>query len=260
MRNKSTGTQQIALVVILLGLTGCKYDGTDTSTPLAPDSEARVAAAADPRAADFIALPFDPANFARGVENPYFPLAPGSTWSYRQQTQAGLETDEVVVMRQTKAILGVAVAVVHDQVFLDGVLKEDTFDWYAPDHDGNVWYFGEDTTEIVGGAPASTAGSWEAGKAGAKAGIIMLGHPEVGDTYQQENSPGVVADMARIKGLNEPVTVPAGTFAGCLKTQEWTPLEPGSRAFKFYARGVGTVLENENSNGGPVELIAFSRP
>src|SRR5262249_60735 len=154
------------------------------------------------------------------VQNPYFPLGRGTTWSYRQTTQAGLETDEVVVTRQTKTILGVAVAVVHDQVFLEGVLKEDTFDWYAPDRNGNVWYFGEDTKEIVGGVAVSTAGSWEAGKAGAKAGLIMLAHPEMGDIYQQENSPGVVADMARIKGLNESVTVAAGTFQGCLKTQE----------------------------------------
>jgi hypothetical protein len=148
---------------------------------------------------------------------------------------------------------------VHDQIFLNGTLAEDTFDWYAPDNQGNVWYFGEDTKSFEGGT-VSTEGSWEAGQNGALPGIIMLAHPKVGDTYQQENSPGVVADMARVKDLSTTVTVPYGTFTGCIKTQEWTPLETGSRAFKYYAPGIGIVVEEENKAGGPVELTGFSTP
>jgi hypothetical protein len=248
-----SNTHRMIWIVTVLVLAGCN----EGNAPLAPDT---AGAPADPNADRIIALPFDPANFTRGVQNPYFPLAIGTVWSYRQETPEGVETNVVEVTGETKLILGVTTTVIHDQVFLEGTLKEDTFDWYAPDKDGNVWYFGEDTKEIVGGVPVSTAGSWEAGKAGAKAGIIMLAHPMVGDTYQQENSPGVVADMARVKSLDETVTVPFKTFEGCLKTQEWTPLEPGNRAFKFYAPGVGTVLEAENHGGGPVELTAFSTP
>ena len=88
----------------------------------------------------------------------------------------------------------------------------------------------------------------------------MLAHPEIGDTYYQENAPGVVADQARVKSLSQTVTVPYGTFAGCIKTQEWTPLEPGNRAFKLYASGFGPVLEVPNHGGGPVELTAVSGP
>jgi hypothetical protein len=241
--------------LVLLGLFGCGKEG-DRPALLGPGVTAG-GAARDPSETR-IALPFDSTNFVGGVQNPYFPLVPGTIWTYRQETPEGVETNTVEVTHDTKVILGVTTFVVHDQVFLEGSLKEDTFDWYAPDKDGNVWYFGEDTREL--GPPVSTAGSWEAGKDGAQAGIIMLAHPEVGDTYYQENAPGVVADQARVKGLNETATTPFDTFTGCIKTQEWTPLEPGNRAFKFYASGVGTVLEVPNQGGDSVELTAFTTP
>ena len=258
MRIQPSVTCRIALIAILLGLIGCSNEGARTGlAPLGPNSQSAQAATADPNATR-IEIPFVPENFEGGVQNPYFPLVPGTILTYRQETPEGVETNTVEVTRDTKRILGVRTFVVHDQVFLEGALKEDTFDWYAPDKDGNVWYFGEDTKEL--GPPVSTAGSWEAGKNGAQAGIIMLAHPQVGDTYLQENSPSVVEDQARVKGLDETATVPYGTFTGCIKTQEWTPLEPGNRAFKFYASGFGTVLEIPNQGGGPVELTAVSRP
>jgi hypothetical protein len=258
MRVQPPGAHRMIVIFVALGLAGCGYD--EGHNALAPRTDIRSVGAPDPTTGGTIVFPFDPANFAAGVPNPFFPLTRGTHWSYRQQTPDGVETSEVDVTFDTKRILTVTTAVVHDQVFLNGELSEDTFDWYAPDNDGNVWYFGEDTKEIVGGVPVSTAGSWQAGKNGAQAGIIMLAHPMTGDTYLQENSPGVVGDMARVKSLNETVTVPLNTFSGCLKTQEFTSLEPGARAFKFYAAGVGTVLEAENHKGGPVELITFSKP
>jgi hypothetical protein len=242
----------------ILCLAGCGKDGAQPGS-LAPSTQS-AQAVSDPNATRTITLPFDSGNFTAGGENTYFPLVPGMLSVYRQDTPAGVETDTVEVTADTKGILGVTTTVVHDRLYLNGALAEDTFDWYAADHDGNVWYFGEDTKEFQEGGVVSTTGSWEAGKEGAQSGIIMLANPMVGDTYQQENSPGVVADMARVKGLDETVTVPYGTLTGCIKTQEWTPIEPGSRAFKFYAPGIGTVLEDENKNGGPVELISFSKP
>jgi len=257
------GTIQIAALSILstltvLGLMGCGTEGSRSgSAPLAPQAQTARAGTADPNATP-IAIPFDRLNFVNGVQNAYFPLIPGAVYSYRQETRDGVETNEIEVTSETKVILGVTTFVVHDRVFLEGALKEDTFDWYAPDKDGNVWYFGEDTREL--GPPVSTTGSWEAGKNGAQAGIIMLAHPMIGDTYYQENAPGVVADQARVKGLNETAATPFRTFVGCVKTQEWTPIEPGTRAFKFYAANVGPVLEVPNQGGGPVELTAFSKP
>jgi len=88
----------------------------------------------------------------------------------------------------------------------------------------------------------------------------MLAHPRVGDTYDQEIAPGVVADQGKVMDLSATVTVPYGTFTGCVKTQEWTPIEPGDRAFKIYAEGIGTVVEIPNKSAGRVELIAVQRP
>jgi hypothetical protein len=247
----------MTMALALVGATSCSRDSVQNT--LAPGTEnARLAATAS--AIQSITLPFDANNFKNGVENIYFPLAPGTKWAYRQETPEGVETNPVEVTRDSKTILGVKVTVVHDQVYLGGSLKENTFDWYAADKNGNVWYFGEDTKTIENGAVVSTEGSWEAGRNGAKAGIVMLAHPEVGDVYQQENSPGIVADMARVKALNETVVTPYGTLTDCLKTQEFTSIEPGSRAFKFYGRGIGIVMEDENKNGGPVVLTSFSMP
>lgn len=258
MRLQPSVTLRMILIAIVLALIGCSNEGARTGqAPLGPNAQSAQAVTADPNATR-IEIPFVAANFVAGVQNPYFPLVPGTVLTYRQETQDGVETDTVTVTHDTKTILGVTTFVVHDAVYLNGALAEDTFDWYAPDKDGNVWYFGEDTREL--GPPVSTVGSWEAGKDGAQAGIIMLAHPQVGDTYYQENAPSVVADQARVKGLNETATVPYGTFTGCIKTQEWTPLEPGNRAFKFYASGFGTVLEEPNQGGGPVELISVIRP
>ena len=33
--------------------------------------------------------------------------------------------------------------------------SEDTLDWFAQDKDGNVWYFGEDSAELVNGRVSS---------------------------------------------------------------------------------------------------------
>jgi len=255
MRRQSSITASIILITTALWLVGCSREGArNSSAPLAPDAVGRTADPNETR----IALPFVSANFVGGVQNPYFPLVPGTTYSYRQETPDGVETNEVEVTHDTKVILGVTTAVVHDRVFLEGSLKEDTFDWYAADKDGNVWYFGEDTREL--GPPVSTTGSWEAGKDGAQAGVIMLAHPKIGDTYFQENAPGVVADQARVKSLTESVTVPYGTFAPCIKTQEWTPLESGNRAFKLYAPEIGIVMEIPNHGEGPVVLTGLTKP
>jgi len=257
MRFQPKPIHALTMALALLGATSCSRDSVQNT--LAPGTGA-APLAASASAVRTITIPFDANNFKNGVENIYFPLAPGTKWAYRQETPEGVETNPVEVTQDNKTILGVKVTVVHDQVFLNGSLKEDTFDWYASDKDGNVWYFGEDTKTIENGVVVSTQGSWEAGTNGAQAGIIMLANPNVGDVYQQENSPGIVADMGRVKALNETVVTPYGTLTGCLKTQEWTALEPGSRAFKFYGRGIGIVMEDENKNGGPVVLTTFSTP
>jgi hypothetical protein len=128
----------------------------------------------------------DPANFVSGIDNPYFPLAPGTTFTYEAKTADGLERDVVSVTHDTKVILDVTCTVVTDQSTVDGVIEEDTIDWYAQDKEGNVWYFGEFTTQFDNGVPVGHAGSWEAGVDGAQPGIVMLANPQPGQSYRQE--------------------------------------------------------------------------
>jgi len=184
----------------------------------------------------------EPGSFVATVTNSFFPLIPGTLWSY--QSRDGVETNTVEVLGETKTILGIPATIVHDEVFSDGELTEDTFDWYAQDGDGNVWYLGEDSREIEGGQVVSTEGSWEAGVNGAQAGIIMWADPgsHIGEEYRQEFAEGEAEDVGKVVAVNETVTVPFGSFSGCVKTEDRNLLEPGTEN-KFYCPDVGTTLE-----------------
>ena len=192
----------------------------------------------------------DPANFVATIDNPFFPLQPGTRWTY-----GGDEKVVVTVTADTKLILGVAATVVRDQVFVGGKLEEDTLDWFAQDRQGNVWYFGEQTAEYTNGKVSSTKGSWTGGVDGAHPGIVMLAQPRVNDAYRQEYLAGEAEDLAKVTALSGKVTVPAGAYTDVLVTEEWTPLEPGIRERKIYARGIGLVESRTIRGGsGVVEL------
>lgn len=181
-------------------------------------------------------------DFVAKTDNQYFPLTPGTTFTFRGQTEKCMETNEVFVSHQTKTILGVTCIEVRDRVSVDGSLIEETFDWYAQDKDGNVWYFGEAAKEYENGQVVGTAGSWEAGVDGAKPGFIMQASPKVGNSYRQEYYKGTAEDMAKILSLNETISVPYGSFKNCLKTEDFTPLEPNTIENKYYAPGIGLAL------------------
>ena len=197
----------------------------------------------------------NPTEFIQAVNNPYFPLRPGTTLVYEGQTADGLEHSEFAVTHRTREILGVTCIEVHDSVTVDGELTEDTLDWFAQDTQGNVWYFGENTHELEDGLITTIEGTFMAGVDGAKPGIIMKAHPVIGDFYRQEFSLAEAEDFAETVALNEAVTVPAGTFMNCLKSQETTPLEIDLLEFKFYAPNVGNVLTVDGHTGDRIELI-----
>jgi hypothetical protein len=194
----------------------------------------------------------DPDDFVPLIDHPYMPLEPGRTMIY----EGGGERVEVTVTDETKVVMGVTVTVVRDQVFRNGNLIEDTFDWFAQDRDGNVWYFGEETHRVENGQPTSRAGSWEAGKDGAQPGIVMLGRLAIGDHYRQEYLPGEAEDMGRIRATGESVDVPIGSFTDVLVTEDFTPLEPGIVELKYYAPGIGLLMEETISGGSKgIQLI-----
>jgi hypothetical protein len=201
----------------------------------------------------------DPANFVTTIDNPYFPLQPGTTFIYGGQMPGGFERDEFAVTHNTRVIDGVTCVEVHDSVFTNNVLTEDTLDWFAQDRDGNVWYFGENTHELEDGLITTISGTFMGGVNGDKPGIIMKAHPAVGDFYRQEFSLSNAEDFAQTLSLNEVVTLRTRTFNHCLKSEESTPLEPDVREDKFYAPGVGTVLEVDLSTGATSQLVRIIR-
>jgi hypothetical protein len=142
----------------------------------------------------------------------------------------------------------------------NGRLVEDTYDWYAQDREGNLWYLGEDTKEYEDGRVVSTKGSWEAGVKGAQAGIVLPAHPRPGLSYRQEYYAGQAEDRARVLSLDGKAKVPFGSFGPCLVTADTTPLEPNLLEHKYFARGVGPVLVLAKSpKAGREELVEFRR-
>jgi len=199
----------------------------------------------------------DPSNFVWHVTNPFFPLPPGALWVYQGVEEGQRQTDRVLVTHQTKIILGVRTTVVRDVVSHDGQVLERTFDRYAQDRQGNVWYFGEDTTEFLPGGGQSTEGSWQAGVKGARPGIVMEADPQVADGYRQEFLKGHAEDQAWVLTRGGAIHVPLGSLHHVLQTMEWTPLEPNVVDRKAYVRGIGMVAER--TVAGPEETGALVR-
>jgi hypothetical protein len=235
-------------LVLLVAAAGCSSGGGSGSTG---------AGGALPIGDEPVRL--DAADFTTEIDNPYWPMRPGSRWVYRERTGEGtVQRVVVTVTGRTKTVAGIEAVVVHDRVTEGGELVEDTFDWYAQDAEGNLWYLGEDTTEFEGGEPVSTEGSWEAGVDGAQAGIALPGDPTPGLSYRQEYKAGEAEDTGRVLSVDELVEVPFGSFRDVLMTRDSTPLEPDVLEHKFFARDVGPVLALTISGGTErEELVSY---
>jgi hypothetical protein len=203
----------------------------------------------------------DPSQFVQTIDNPYLPLEPGTRWEYTAVSSDSEERIVVTVLDETKIVDGVTATVVHDKVTeKDGSLVENTYDWFAQDRKGNVWYLGE-ATKAYDGDKVSTSGSWEAGVDGARAGIFMLAEPTIGTKYQQEYYEGEAEDVGEVIARDLSVTGPTGSYDDVVQTEDTTPLEPGLVEHKWYAPGVGTVQEQDIEGGDEkVTLVKLTRP
>jgi hypothetical protein len=187
------------------------------------------------------------------ITNPNLPFPTGTTFRYHGITKGHTLDDVLAVTRRTVVLDGVSALEVDDNVLIDGSLIETTKDYFTQDNAGNVWYFGEDSTAIAKNGTTSSAGSWHAGVNGAQPGIVMEASPKVGDTYCQENVPGIAEDRAQVVAVGQSLTVPYATFNhNVLETKEFTPLEPGKIENKFYGRCVGEI-KADATNGGTEE-------
>jgi len=202
-----------------------------------------------------------PPDFVSVVDNQYYPLIPGSKWVYEAKLENGtVEHNEVEVLAEARTVNNVTATVVHDIVLVGGQIAEETYDWYAQDKDGNVWYLGEEVNNYNNGALVNHAGSWEWGKDGALPGVIMWADPEahMNETYYQEYYAGEAEDQGKVLSVDEKVTVPFGSFESVVMTFDSSALDPDLKENKFYARGIGLIKEIDRNSGEEVVLIEFT--
>jgi hypothetical protein len=202
-------------------------------------------------------MELDPGEFKTEIDNRYWPMKPGRRWTYRELDEKGKrQTVVTTVTSQTKQIAnGITARVVRDTVTEDGEVVEDTFDWYAQDSAGNVWYLGEDTAEFEDGMLTTREGSWEAGVDGALAGVAIPADPVDDMQYRQEYYKGEAEDVAEVLSTDEHVQVPAGHYTNALLTKDTSALEPKVLEYKLYAPTVGPVLTLGVSRAGDREEL-----
>ena len=231
----------VALCFLSAALVGCSADsGTGGTTDSRPSSSAGTG--------------IDPSDFVLPVDNPYFPLEPGTTYRFEGIKEGRRAVDVFYVSSDTRTILGVANTVVVDKLYVDGRLEEIAHDWYTQDRQGNVWYFGETIKEFDRqGNQIPAKGAWQAGVDGARPGIVMPAQPKVGDVFRPEYYQGTAEDRYRVLDLSAEVTVSYGSFSHVLVMSEQTRLEPGVLGLKFHALGIGQIKESVPE--GPHETL-----
>ena len=264
MTRRNTKVTAITLgvaAVLALGVAACGGESTTTVTQATPTGSTSPTESGLPQGSEAVKL--DPAEFTTKIDNPYWPMSPGSKWVYSEtDTQGTHEKVVVEVTDKTKTIAnGIEARVIRDTASENGKPVEITDDWNAQDAAGNIWYLGEATAEYKNGKVASTAGSFEAGVDGAQAGIAMPANPEPGMAYRQEYYKGVAEDKGAVITVGEEqVEVPFGHFnTDILMTRDLVPLEPKVQELKFYAPDVGPLLSvHTDGAGGRAELVSYT--
>jgi hypothetical protein len=234
-----------AIAVLVLGLPLLVACGDDDEADGGGDGEETATAAAT----------LSPEDFEATVDNKYFPLVPGTKLVYEGQEEGAETRVESTVLEETDTIAEVEVTVVEVKDFEDGELVETTKDYYAQHKDGTVYYLGERVDDYEGGEVVGHGGQWVSGEGDAQAGIFMPADPKVGDEFEQERAPGVAEDQSEILAVDESVETPAGSFSGCIKTEDSDPIS-GHTETKFYCPDVGLVREESGSDFN--ELVSQS--
>lgn len=200
------------------------------------------------------------------IDNPYFPVVPGTTNTFEGTSPEGTERIVIDVLDETREVMGITTRVVRDRAYLNDLLVEDTRDWFAQDDDGNVWYMGEEVDDYVYDDQGNLLeirheGVWEAGLDVSNVGLIahpghiMRATPMPGDVYNQEYYRGEAEDMGEVVALNVSITLSNGTTYSCLQIRDFTPLEPSANEYKYYAPGIGVIVEQAVGSEERVELI-----
>jgi len=241
--------RSIAVASAVLVLAACGGGGSKSTSSSAP---------ALPQGTKPVQL--DPADFSTNIDNPYWPMRPGSHWVYREVENGEAQRVDVTVTNRTKTLHGIEARVVHDRVSQHGETVEDTYDWYAQDSAGNLWYLGEDTAEYENGKLKTKEGSWAYGVDGAQPGVVVPASPKQGMSYREEYYAGHAEDAAAVLNIGSQVQVPFGRFQDAMLTRNFSTIEPTVEEMKLYAKGVGPVMELLVSGGsGRTELLSYTK-
>lgn len=251
---KRVGAAMAGIAIVLPALAGCGSSGGSNSSTATQSGKNKLPQTSEPSK-------LNPADFTTQIDNPYWPMPVGRQWHVHVSNPQGESLQEIITVEdRTKKIAdGVTARVVHDVVYDKGKPSEITDDWYAQDRDGNIWYFGESTAEIHNGR-RDTSGSFEAGRNGADAGVVMPANPRVGLTYREEYYAGQAEDRAKVLALDQQVEAPAGHFTGALLIDDTSPIEPAVSEYKLYAKGVGPVVAVSVSGEAEREdLVSYTK-
>ena len=200
----------------------------------------------------------DRCTFSPFSNNPHFPLWPGLVLELEGEEEDDEEIVEIFlrisVLSDTEVVDGVRTRVYEEHEEEDGELVEVSRNFLAMCREtGDIWYFGEDVDDYEDGEIVGHEGAWRAGQDGAEAGILFPGSPLIGARFMQEMAPGVAEDRAEILGIEEDLTVPAGTFMGVVHALDSAEDEPDGDD-KYYAPGLGIIKDAD------VELVDFTLP
>jgi hypothetical protein len=201
----------------------------------------------------------NPADFQATIDNQWYPLSSLGPRVYEGE-EPDPDTGEVVetrlestVLPETDVVAGVEVLVLEEKNYEDGELVEDTLDYFAQHKDGSVYYFGERVDDYEGGQVVGHGGAWLAGEGKNQPGVFMPADPVVGTEFEQEKAPGIAEDRTKVIAVDQTVTTPAGTFSGCIKTEDFSPLDNVTE-HKYYCPGDGFVREEPES--GFLDLVS----
>jgi hypothetical protein len=192
-----------------------------------------------PRGADPVQL--DPATFTTDIDHPYWPMKPGTRWTFLGTDADGDPLDVVLtVTNETKTLAnGVTGRVVRDTAIQDGEITQDTVEWYAQDGDGNIWYLGKDTAEFDKALP----------------GVALPANPRPGMTYRREYSAAHAENNGEVVSVTGQVDVPFGHFTDLLTTKDTNALDTSLVEQRLYASGVGPVQIVDLTGGGRLDLF-----
>jgi hypothetical protein len=202
----------------------------------------------------------DPGDFVDRVDNPWFPLVPGTVWTYRHYTPYGSWPVRATVIPGHHDIAGVATTAVRWQVTRAGRRMTVDVRWYAEDRGGNVWWFGQRVRRPGLLVDDLARRSWVAGRGGAEAGLVLSAVPRVGDGYLNAAAPRVVERRSTVISLTATVATPGRTYHDTVLTRDASSLVPTHVVESFFARGIGLVAqETRDATTSQLSLVRVGR-